>query len=244
MNEILLGVNIDHVATLRNARGAKYPSIVQAALIAESSGATSIVSHLREDRRHIKDDDIYLLKKVITTKLNMEMALNEEIIKISLDLKPHKVTLVPERREEITTEGGLDIRKHEKLLREIVPEYKKNGIETFLFIEPDIEMIELSSDIGVTGVELHTGKYANSKTDEEIEFEFKRILYGSRKGFELGLKVAAGHGLDYHNVYKIASIKEIYELNIGFSIIAHSIFYGLDNSIKQLLDIMYKARNG
>lgn len=243
MKEILLGVNIDHVATLRNARGEKYPSVIEAALCAESAGATSIVSHLREDRRHIKDEDIFLLKKVIKTKLNMEMALNDEIIKISFDLKPHKVTLVPERREEITTEGGLDIKKHKKLLKELIPEYKKNGIETFLFIEPDIEMVELSAEIGVTGIELHTGKYSNAEKEEEIEFEFKKVLYSAKKGFDLGLKVAAGHGLDYHNVYKIASIKEIYELNIGFSIIAHSIFYGLETSIKELINIMYQARN-
>lgn len=236
-----LGVNIDHFATLRNARKEGFPSIVLAATTAIDAGADMVVCHLREDRRHINDEDLYLLKKVVQKDLDLEMALRDDVIKISLDVKPDKVTIVPEKREEITTEGGLDVKKHFDQLKELIKEYKKAKIETFLFIEPDIEVIELCAKLEVDGIELHTGKYSRAKCKNVIH-EYKRIKIASEKGKESGLLVAAGHGLDYQNTPLIAAIPEIFELNIGFSIISHSLFVGFENAIRQMKEIITISR--
>jgi len=232
-----LGVNIDHFATLRNARKEGFPSIAQAATTAISAGADMVVCHLREDRRHINEEDLYILKKIVNKDLDLEMALSDDVIKISLDVKPDKVTIVPERREEVTTEGGLDVKRHFDKLKDLVNEYKKSKIETFLFVEPDIEIIELSAKLGVDGVELHTGRYSRAKGKDQIH-EYKRIKIASEKGKESGLLVAAGHGLDYQNTPLIVTIPEIFELNIGFSIISYSLFVGFENAIKQMRQIM------
>jgi len=236
-----LGVNIDHFATLRNARKEGFPSIAQAATTAISGGADMVVCHLREDRRHINDEDLYILRKVVTKDLDLEMALQDDVIKISFEVKPDKVTIVPERREEITTEGGLDVKRRYDQLKDLIVEYKKNGIETFLFIEPDIEVIELAAKLGVDGVELHTGKYSRARGKYQIH-EYKRIKIASEKGAESGLLAAAGHGLDYQNTALIATIPEIFELNIGFSIISYSLFAGFENAIKNMKQIMMMNR--
>ncbi|MFN3411534.1 MAG: pyridoxine 5'-phosphate synthase [Exilispira sp.] len=236
-----LGVNIDHFATLRNARKEGFPSIVLAATKAIDAGADMVVCHLREDRRHINDEDLYLLKKVVQKDLDLEMALRDDVINISLDVKPDKVTIVPEKREEVTTEGGLDVKKHFDQLKDLVKEYKKNNIETFLFIEPDIEVIELCAKLEVDGIELHTGKYSRAKGKNVIH-EYKRIKIAGEKGKESGLLVAAGHGLDYQNTPLIVSIPEIFELNIGFSIISHSLFVGFENAVRQMKEIIIASR--
>ncbi len=241
-NDIKLGVNIDHFATLRNARGENFPSVIEAALIAESNGATSIVSHLREDRRHIKDNDVYQLKNNIKTNLNLEMALRKDVIDISFDVLPSKITLVPERREEVTTEGGLDVKSHYDLLQELVPRYNDKNIEQFLFIAPDINEIDLCAELGVTGIELHTGEYANSKSESEYETQRKRIEKAARYAVDKGLKVAAGHGLDYHNVLPIAQMNDIYELNIGFAIVARALFVGFPKAVNEMLNLMRISR--
>lgn len=237
-----LGVNIDHFATLRNARKEGFPSISQAATVAIDSGADMVVCHLREDRRHINDEDLSILRKIVTKDLDLEMALREDVIKISFDIKPDKVTIVPERREEVTTEGGLDLSKNFKQLNDLVKEYKKAGIEVFLFIEPDLETIEQAAKLGVDGIELHTGKYSRAR-GKDIIHEYKRIKIASEKGKDMGLLVAAGHGLDYQNTPLIATIPEIFELNIGFSIISHSLFVGFENAIKQMKQLMMLNRN-
>ncbi|MCX8058883.1 MAG: pyridoxine 5'-phosphate synthase [Spirochaetes bacterium] len=241
-SDIMLGVNIDHIATLRNARGEGFPSPLYAAQCAYEAGAHSIVCHLREDRRHIKDEDLFNIKRNILCPLNMEMALRDDIIKISFDVKPSKVTIVPERRDEITTEGGLDVEKSYPILKDLVKEYKKNNIEVFLFIEAEKNNIDKSVSLEVDGVEIHTGKYANL-IGVEKEKEFLKIKEIASYAHNLGLKVAAGHGLNYQNVIKIASIKEIFELNIGFSIISHSIFVGFEKAIKEMLYLMRIAKN-
>jgi len=232
-----LGVNIDHFATLRNARKEGFPSIVQAATMTISAGADMVVCHLREDRRHINDEDLYLIRKVVVKDLDLEMALREDVIKISFDVKPDKVTIVPERREEVTTEGGLDVKKHFDQLKELVKEYKKAKIETFLFIEPDIETIELSAKLGVDGIELHTGRYSRARGKDVIH-EYKRVKIAAEKASEEGLLIAAGHGLDYQNTPLIASIPQIFELNIGFSIISKSLFIGYENAINSMRQLM------
>lgn len=238
---IRLGVNIDHFATLRNARKEGLPSITQAATTAISAGADMVVCHLREDRRHINDEDLYLIRKVVVKDLDLEMALRDDVVKISFDVKPDKVTIVPERREEVTTEGGLDVKKNFDQLKDLIKEYKNSKIETFLFIEPDIETIELCSKLGVDGVELHTGRYSRAKGKEVIH-EYKRIKIAAEKAGEEGLLVAAGHGLDYQNTPLIASIPQIFELNIGFSIISHALFIGFENAICKMRDLIMISR--
>jgi len=230
--DIQLGVNIDHIATLRNARGEGFPSVIQAANTALDAGAHSIVCHLREDRRHIKDEDVFMLRKGIIANLNLEMALRDDVIKLSFDIKPEKVTLVPENREELTTEGGLNVSSAYPMLRTLIPEYGKNSIETFLFIEPELKTIEQCRELGCTGIELHTGKYANAK-GEDLNRELEKIRKASEFADKLGLKVAAGHGLNYWNTIDIVSIPEIFELNIGFSIISNAVFNGLGSAVQK-----------
>jgi len=235
---IKLGVNIDHVATLRQARKGNFPDPVYAAIICELAGCDSIVCHLREDRRHIQERDLRILKEVVKTKLNLEMALSDEIIKIALDVKPDQVTLVPEKREELTTEGGLDVSGNFEKIKRATENFKNAGIKVSLFIEPDFNQIEKSKETGADFIEIHTGKYANAKTEEEIYHQLDRIIKGTEFAMSTGLRVNAGHGLDYKNVIPICKIKGIEELNIGYSIICLSVFTGLENAVKEMIKII------
>jgi pyridoxine 5-phosphate synthase len=228
------------VATLRNARGTNYPSLITAADIVEQSGGDFITVHLREDRRHIKEDDLYLLKESVKTFLNLEMACNEDVLKHALKAKPFKATLVPEKREELTTEGGLNIRDNLKKITEYTKELQNAGIIVSLFIEPEIKELDNYLKTGVKEIEIHTGKYSDASLSERNEI-LKGIIDFAKKGAEAGFKVCAGHGLNYQNVYDICKIEEIVELNIGHSIISHSIFVGLGNAVKEMKDIIKEA---
>ncbi|MCX8082252.1 MAG: pyridoxine 5'-phosphate synthase [bacterium] len=233
-----LGVNIDHIATLRQARRGEKPEPVWAAVICELAGCDSIVCHLREDRRHIQERDVYLLKKVVKTRLNLEMALSEEIINIALDVKPHQVTLVPEKREELTTEGGLDVIKNFEKIKSSIKEFRKAGIKVSLFIEPEKKQILASKDTGADFIEIHTGRYAEATREEEIQMELEKIISATEYAISTGIRVNAGHGLDYHNTAAICKIKGIEELNIGYSIIGRAVFVGLERAVKEMLEII------
>ncbi|MGR8940290.1 MAG: pyridoxine 5'-phosphate synthase, partial [Gammaproteobacteria bacterium] len=222
--EILLGDNIDHIATVRQARGTVYPEPVQAALIAEQAGADSITAHLREDRRHIRDRDLFLLKDMIQTRLNMEMAVTEEMVGIAERLKPAACCLVPEKREELTTEGGLDVAGNVPYVASACARLAAAGIEVSLFIDPEPAQIEAALKTGAPVVELHTGSYADAPAPAAKAREFARILEAARLAHAAGLQVNAGHGLNYHNVQAICRIPEITELNIGHSIVAQALF--------------------
>lgn len=240
--ERLLGVNIDHVATIRQARGTRYPEPIQAALIAEQAGADAITLHLREDRRHIQDRDVYFLKDILQTRMNLEMAATEEMLSIAADVKPSDVCLVPERREELTTEGGLDVVSNQSYLRDYCKQLADNGVRVSLFIDADEKQIEAAADIGVPVIEIHTGHYADAHSVEETRQELTRIQVAARLGDSLGLQVNAGHGLDYHNVNKIAEIDGVKELNIGHAIIARAVFTGLAEAVakmKSLIQVNY-----
>ena len=240
--ERLLGVNIDHVATIRQARGTRYPEPIQAALIAEQAGADAITLHLREDRRHIQDRDVYFLKDILQTRMNLEMAATEEMLSIAADVKPSDVCLVPERREELTTEGGLDVVSNQSYLRDYCKQLADKGVRVSLFIDADEKQIEAAADIGVPVIEIHTGHYADAHSVEETRQELTRIQVAARLGDSLGLQVNAGHGLDYHNVNKIAEIDGVKELNIGHAIIARAVFTGLAEAVakmKSLIQVNY-----
>lgn len=235
---MLLGVNIDHVATLRNARGGVDPDPIQAAEICEKSGATSITTHLREDRRHIKDQDVKTLKKILKTNLNLEMAVTDEMQKIALSVKPHSVCLVPEKRQEVTTEGGLDVASRLNRITEFVQPLLDAGILVSLFIDPSKEQVYAAAKTGAQFIELHTGQYSMAfGTPDETE-EFEKLREASRLAHALGLKVNAGHGLNYENVYRMKQIEDLYELNIGHSIIARSVFVGLEQAVKEMKDLI------
>ncbi|MFH1593788.1 MAG: pyridoxine 5'-phosphate synthase [Candidatus Omnitrophota bacterium] len=233
-----LGINIDHVATIRQARGIDYPDPVEAASVCQAAGADSIVCHLREDRRHIQDKDLFRLKKDVKVKLNLEMAMSKEIIDIALDVKPDQVTLVPERREELTTEGGLDVFSQKDRVKKVLKRMKSAGIGLSLFIDPDIRQVEVSRDIGATMIELHTGSYAGARCRTEADREYLLLQRCSRLAMKLGLKVFAGHGLHYSNTKRLCKIKEIEEYNIGHSIIARSVFVGLAKAVKEMRAII------
>lgn len=239
---ILLGVNIDHVATLRQARGTRYPEPVQAALIAEQAGADGITAHLREDRRHIQDRDIYLLREMLQTKLNLEMAVAEAMIAVALEVKPHACCLVPERREELTTEGGLDVVAAPGRMRDACQTLAEAGIEVSLFIDPDFAQIDAAVKAGAPVVELHTGRYADAQTLQEQQQELLRIQHAAQYAHQAGLQVNAGHGLNLHNVEAICRLPQIVELNIGHSIIAQAVFSGLDQAVRDMKRIMREAR--
>jgi pyridoxine 5-phosphate synthase len=233
-----LGVNIDHVATVREARKTIYPDPIAAAVIVELAGADGIVVHLREDRRHIQDRDLRLLKQIVQIPLNLEMAASDEIIEIALEVKPDKVTLVPEKREEITTEGGLDVVSNEKRIADCVKRLNAGGIPVSMFIEADLEQIKCSKQVGTEAVEFHTGTYCDAPTKSLRETEFERLKKASKKTQEMGLIVHMGHGLNYHNVVPIARIDGIDELNIGHSIIARAVFVGLDKAVREMLALI------
>jgi len=240
---IKLGVNIDHVATLRNARGTQYPSVVQAALRAEEAGADSITIHLREDRRHIRDDDVFALRPLLQTKMNLEMAVTDEMVGIALKVKPQDVCLVPERREERTTEGGLDVVGNLDRIADVCDQLADAGIRVSLFIAPDIAQIDAAKTAGAPVVELHTGKFANS-TGSVQRHELTRIQQAAEHALKLGLVVNAGHGLNIHNVHEIAAIPHIEELNIGHAIVAHALFVGWEYSIREIKQLMVQAAHG
>jgi len=238
-----LGVNIDHVATVRQARLAKEPDLVRAAVLAEHAGADGITIHLREDRRHIQDRDVIVLRQIITTSLNLEMATSEEIINLALEVVPDMVTLVPEKREELTTEGGLNILEEGIRVKtaKAIERLKEKKIPVSLFVDAKREVMKVAKEIGAEYVEIHTGKYADAETEAERKEELKNIEDATKAARALNLKVNAGHGLDYKNVDDIAKIKDIVELNIGHSIVARSIFVGLETAIKEMKELIKNA---
>jgi pyridoxine 5-phosphate synthase len=240
--EILLGVNIDHIATLRQARGTIYPEPVQAALIAEQAGADGITAHLREDRRHIQDRDIELLKQMLQTRLNLEMAVTDEMISIASQTKPFACCLVPEKRQELTTEGGLDVAADLPRIQAACQALAEADIEVSLFIDADKRQIEAALECGAPVIELHTGAYADAETAIIQQQELKRIQQAAQYADSLGLQVNAGHGLHYHNVAAICRIPEIVELNIGHSVIARAVLSGLERAVSDLKMIMQQAR--
>lgn len=238
---IRLGVNIDHVATIRQARGTRYPSVVQAALRAEQAGADAITLHLREDRRHIQDVDVHTLRGLLQTRMNLEMAVTEEMISIALEVKPQDVCLVPERREELTTEGGLDVVKYFDKIKSACQRLGSAGIRVSLFIDPDEAQLDASRAAGAPVVEIHTGAFADAESEPLCESELSRIKNAVVHGTSLGLSVNAGHGLHYHNVQQIASLPGIEELNIGHAIVAHALFVGWDNAVREMKALMVAA---
>jgi len=231
---IKLGVNIDHVATIRQARGTKYPSVVQAALRAEQSGADSITLHLREDRRHMQDEDVRALRGLLQTRMNLECAVTDEMIEIAIEVSPQDVCLVPERREERTTEGGLDVVANFSKVEQAVKRLGEAGIRVSLFIGPDRAQIDAAKKSGAPVVELHTGTFADAEVADIQAIELQRIKDAVAYANQLGLVVNAGHGLHYHNVHEIASIAGIEELNIGHAIVAHALFVGWDNAVREM----------
>lgn len=235
---MLLGVNIDHVATLRNARGGVEPSVEKAAEIAEQNGATSITTHLREDRRHIKDEDVYALTESLKTRLNLEMAMADDIQAIALDVKPYSICLVPEKRQEITTEGGLDVAGQLDKVTEFIKPLLDAGIIVSLFIDPDEEQVKASAKTGAQFIEMHTGAYAESFGYKEEEEEFQKLKKSAELAQSLGLKVNAGHGLNYENVHRMHEIEGLHELNIGHSIISRAVFTGLAEAVGKMKEMI------
>lgn len=237
-----LGINIDHVATLRNARGTVYPDPLQAALLAEEAGADAITLHLREDRRHIKDADVELIRPKLLTRMNLESAVTTEMVDFACRIKPQDVCLVPERREEVTTEGGLDIVKYFDVVAAAIRQLQAEGIRVSLFIDADAEQIQAAAEAGAPVIELHTGRYADAHDAAQQQAELERVQRGVSEGIARGLKVNAGHGLHYTNVQAIAAIPDITELNIGHAIVAHAVFVGWQNAVREMKAIMIAAR--
>ena len=239
---IKLGVNIDHVATLRQARGTTYPDPIEAALVAEAAGADAITLHLREDRRHIQDRDVETLRGILKTRMNLESAVTDEMIDFALRIKPHDVCLVPERREELTTEGGLDVLRYFDAVQRACRRLAEAGIQVSLFIDADQGQIEAAGQTGAPAIEIHTGHYADAQTVQAQHNELERIRAAVDKGVSQGLKVNAGHGLHYQNVQPIAAIVDISELNIGHAIVAHALFVGFDAAVREMKRLMLEAR--
>lgn len=242
MADLLLGVNIDHIATLRNARGTQYPDPVQAAFIAEQAGADGITVHLREDRRHITDRDVRILRQTIQTRMNLEMAVTDEMLDIAIELKPHFCCLVPEKREEVTTEGGLDVAGQQDKMAIAVEQLAKAGILVSLFIDPDHRQIDAAVAVGAPYIEIHTGAYAEAEGELAVKAELRRIAVAATYAAEKGLKVNAGHGLTYHNVQPIAALPEMHELNIGHAIIGQAVMCGLPAAVTDMKLLMREAR--
>ena len=234
MGLVRLGVNIDHVATLREVRKGTYPDPIEAARICERSGADAIVCHLREDRRHIQEKDVQRLLEAIRIPLNLEMSAEPEIVRIAIRLRPDKVTLVPEKRKELTTEGGLDVFLQQKKLGRLIDGFEKKGIQVSLFIDPDERQLKASKRVGAKMIEFHTGRYATAASPLQRKREFGRLVHFSREAKQMGFVVAAGHGLHYQNVRVVARIPEIEELNIGHAIISHAVFVGLAEAVRQM----------
>ncbi len=236
-----LAINVDHVATVRNARGVTEPDPVTAAAICELAGAAGIVVHLREDRRHINDRDVRLLRETIKTRMNLEMGANKEIVQIALDLKPDMITLVPEKRKELTTEGGLNVTGQKKKLSKTIAKMTKAGIPVSLFIDPESKQVQASHDIGATYVELHTGRYCDATNETDQNEEYKLIAASSDEAYEMGLRVNAGHGLDYQTTSNIAAIDTIEELSIGHAIITRAVYVGLAQAVREMKQIIHDA---
>jgi pyridoxine 5-phosphate synthase len=239
---LLLGVNVDHIATLRQARGVRYPDPAQAALLAEQAGADSITVHLREDRRHIQDADLPILQSLLQTRMNLELAVAPEIIAIACRIRPADCCLVPERRAELTTEGGLDVRRHFDAVADACSQFRAHGIRAGLFIDADERQIEAAVRTGAPVIELHTGGYADATTGEQRAAELFRIAAAARFAAAAGLEVHAGHGLNYHNVGPIAAMADIVELNIGHAIVARAVFTGLATAVADMKQLMRDAR--
>jgi len=242
MNDILLGINVDHIATLRQARGTTYPDPVHAACVAEHAGADGITIHLREDRRHIQDRDVYVMKETLQTRMNLEMGVTEEMLAIACDVKPVFCCLVPENRAELTTEGGLDVAGQQEKINLAVARLAAEGIQTSLFIDADKAQIDAAVLSKAPYIEIHTGQYADALTEAEQQHELDRLIQGIEYAHAQGLKVNAGHGLTYFNVKPIAAIPEIIELNIGHAIIARAAIDGLDKAVRDMKQLMLEAR--
>jgi pyridoxine 5-phosphate synthase len=236
-----LGVNVDHVATLRQARRATYPDPVTAAALAEMAGAHQITIHLREDRRHIQERDLRLLRETCQTALNLEMAATQEMVKVAYEVKPDLVTLVPERREELTTEGGLDVAAQRESLTQLIRHFKDGEIDVSLFIDPDLDQVRASHKVDADRVELHTGRYSEARNVRERRRELERLVDSAKAAVKLGMGCAAGHGLNYDNVQPVARIAEIDELNIGHAIVARALLVGLDRAVRDMLALMRQA---
>jgi len=233
-----LGVNIDHVATLRQARKGRYPDPVAAAAMAELGGADQITLHVREDRRHVTDRDLELLRKTVNGTLNLEMAAVQQMLELALQQRPDTATLVPERREELTTEGGLDVITNREEVRRVARALRDAGIEVSLFVDPDLEQIKASHRADAQAVELHTGRYCEARNAQERARELARVVEAARSAARLGLRVAAGHGLDYWNVRPVAEIEEITELNIGYAIVCRAVLTGLERAVRDMKELI------
>lgn len=243
MNDpILLGVNIDHVATLRQARGTRYPDPIQAAIEAEQAGADAITLHLREDRRHIQERDVFMLKDILQTRMNLEMAVTDEMLDLACEVQPSDVCLVPEKREELTTEGGLDVAGQKERMKDAVERLNAAGVRTSMFIDADPFQIEASAEVGAPVIEIHTGHFADAIDAKAQQDELRQIVEGVHLGVEYGLHVNAGHGLHYHNVQAIAGLPHVRELNIGHAIIARALFSGLQDAVREMKRLMREAR--
>jgi pyridoxine 5-phosphate synthase len=241
-DEILLGVNIDHVASLRQSRGTRYPDPVEAAFAAESAGADAITIHLREDRRHIQERDLEILTNTVQTRINLEMAVTDEMLGIAEKYRPHDCCLVPERREELTTEGGLDVVTHKARVKDACQRLAEAGIRVSLFIDADIEQVNAALECHAPVIEIHTGHFADADDDQKESDEMRLIVDAIEHAYEAGLQVNAGHGLHYHNTGAIAAIPEISELNIGHSIVARAMFCGMSGAVREMKRIMQEAR--
>jgi len=237
-----LGVNVDHVATLRQVRRAAYPDPVAAAIMSELAGADQITIHLREDRRHIQDRDLQVLRKTVTSRLNLEMAVLPEMLRIAYEVKPDMVTLVPERREELTTEGGLDVVGGREGVRKAVKTLRDAEIEVSLFVDPDLDQVKAAHRAEADAVEFHTGRYCEARLAADRRRELARLVDACKAAAKLGLKVAAGHGLNYQNVLPVAAIAEIEELNIGHAIVAHAVLVGMERAVREMKELLRQAR--
>jgi pyridoxine 5-phosphate synthase len=242
MNPILLGINIDHIATLRQARGTRYPDPVQAAIESERAGADAITLHLREDRRHIQDRDVDLLKDVLQTRMNLEMAVTEEMLDIASRVQPADCCLVPERREELTTEGGLDVAGQVDRMRDACQRLGEAGVRVSLFIDADPRQVEAAKSVGAPCIEIHTGHFADADNTAARDAEFRKISDAVQLGDEIGLQVNAGHGLHYHNVQAVAALPAVRELNIGHAIVARAVFTGLGEAVREMKRLMVAVR--
>ncbi|WP_419418838.1 pyridoxine 5'-phosphate synthase [Legionella sp. D16C41] len=243
MKEILLGVNIDHIATVRQARGTRYPDPVQAAIEAEEAGADGITLHMREDLRHIQARDVRLIKQVLQTRMNLELAVTDTMLAFAEEILPEHACFVPEKRAELTTEGGLDVVGNFDIITQAVKRLKQIGSEVSLFIDPEIKQIEAAVATGAPVIEIHTGAYADASTPTQQSEELERVKIAAKHAAKAGLIVNAGHGLNYHNVKPIAAISELYELNIGHAIIARALFTGLKDAVRHMRQLMVEARN-
>jgi pyridoxine 5-phosphate synthase len=237
-----LGVNVDHVATIRQSRRTRYPDPVAAAMIAELAGADQITIHLREDRRHVQERDLQILRQTVATRLNLEMAATQEMVKVALETKPDLVTLVPERREELTTEGGLDLVASRDVVRRVVRTLRDAEIEVSVFIDTDLDQVKAAHRMEAQVVEFHTGRYCEARLDADRKRELARLIDACKAASKLGLAVAAGHGLHYENVTAVAAIPEVQELNIGHAIVARAVLLGMERAVREMKELLEKAR--